>query len=769
MTQEFHISVTPVGNDTYLVRTERVAPGVPLAEEQVVWPIDDWLAIAQPLMDDPLNGLLQGNGPNRIGGFELPEGETPQPTMTLVDLGRQLYQALFQATMRDSWLTAQGIAQHRGEALRLRLGLKGMRLPLLPWEVLQSDVAIEARPLATGTDVLFSRYQPNVGASTTAGSPGTLRILMAIAAPSDQQQLDLQREAHLLQQELKAGGAIGLPDLQVTILEQPGREQLTQALEQGQYQIFHFAGHSDLGASGGSLYLVNHRTGLTETLSGDDLAGLLVNNHIAMAVFNSCRGIQSAANTIESGTSTADRNLAATLVNRGIPAVLAMADRIPDEVALTLTRLFYRNLKQGYPIDLSLSRARQGLISAYGSDQLYWALPILYLNPDCDGYLTTGDRSLDNPADSLARLPQFAPASRQEASWTISETSLSSDDLQLEDIDYDDDFDLDEDDDRALVSGLLQELTESSAAPTAAPTATVTAAPIAPAVPAPVPLAAPVRSRPPFRFPKFKPGWLIPLGVAGVLALAAGGFWLGRSSSPNADWLSDVSTVIPAGSDSTDLTRLETPDLSAATIDAFNQENWQAGEQGMIALLDRNALDPARSALAAVPSDRVDDPAISFLSGRLAWQSIASGSSDYSVSDARRYWQTAIQQQPNRPDYHRALGFAFYGEGKTREAIAAWQKSIDLMKEQDPAIDLMKNQDALTAYAGMAIALQKASTQFAATERDDLQSKADKLYQMVMSADATQFQPNALARMDNWLWTEQAIADWQKLGEGMPQ
>jgi hypothetical protein len=34
--QEFHISVTPLGGDEYLVRIERVAPGVPLAEEQVV-------------------------------------------------------------------------------------------------------------------------------------------------------------------------------------------------------------------------------------------------------------------------------------------------------------------------------------------------------------------------------------------------------------------------------------------------------------------------------------------------------------------------------------------------------------------------------------------------------------------------------------------------------------------------------------------------------------------------------------------------------------
>ena len=63
-----------------------------------------------------------------------------------------------------------------------------------------------------------------------------------------------------------------------------------------------------------------------------------------------------------------------------------MSERIPDEVALTLTQLFYRNLSQGYPLDLCVSRVRQGLISAYGSHQMYWALPILYLQREFDGF-----------------------------------------------------------------------------------------------------------------------------------------------------------------------------------------------------------------------------------------------------------------------------------------------------------------------------------------------------------------------------------------------
>ncbi|MEG3841324.1 CHAT domain-containing protein [Microcoleus sp. herbarium14] len=391
MSQEFKLSVTPVGDDEYLVRTERVAPGVPLAEQQVRWPIDEWLALSAQLMNDPLVGVF---GPKVLQGTSSAgrglsrSGQNAAPT--LVALGQQLYSGLFQGNLRDSWTCAQGIAQHRREVLQLRLGLKGRRLPRLPWEVLHAG----DRPLATGTDVVFSRYQPGTSLfkqTRILPSGGPLKILMAIASPSDRDSLQLKREVLHLQQELQNRTANPLKnsphsEIQLTILEQPDREQLTQALEQGNYQVLHYAGHSNLGSRGGELYLVSRRTGLTETLSGDDLAGLLVNNGIQMAVFNSCRGAY--GDPSDMADEGPERNLTEALVKRGIPAVLAMAESIPDDVALTLTRLFYRNLNQGYPVDLSLSRARAGLISAYGSHQLYWALPILYQHPDFDGYLT---------------------------------------------------------------------------------------------------------------------------------------------------------------------------------------------------------------------------------------------------------------------------------------------------------------------------------------------------------------------------------------------
>ncbi|MBW4488637.1 MAG: CHAT domain-containing protein [Trichocoleus desertorum ATA4-8-CV12] len=1029
MTQEFHLSVTPVGEDEYLIRTERVAPGVPLAEEQVIWPVEEWLNQARQLMNDPLLGLLQGDATHPAADklrdpsdrdLDLVLGSSDpsqsQPPRHLVDLGQQLYNALFQGTIRDSWMTAQGIAQHRREVLRLRIGLKGPRLVRLPWEVLHTGerhrVGGASRPVATGTDVLFSRYQPSpglVGATTALRdlrleSQQPLRILMAIAAPTDQEQLELKREALHLQEELRSrNGTVsetgsGTAEIQLTILDQPDREQLTQALEQGQFQVLHYAGHSNLGAAGGNLYLVNGKTGLTEVLSGDDLAGLLVNNGIRMVVFNSCRSAYTATSDLEH--EIGEQNLAEALVQRGIPGVLAMAERIPDDVALTLTRLFYRNLKQGYPVDLSLSRARQGLISAYGSHQLYWALPILYLHPEFDGQLVTGTvPDLYSAAQEMATARWRSPSDRSnprlaaeaahlsdsnEAAYPALDQALDGLPPELQDdlYDYsDEDFsDLDnlefEDEfgseaDSALVAELLEQLSQNPtdarldteepflsasatdslfaesqpsdldwpepvppkpplkpAALPAIPTSSASS-PKSPANSAVDPrlsqvfsdlergLAAPINAstaiatarkaiqanpndvdaynqlglalhqqgnfpdaiaayqaalkinpslaevysnlalalykqgkaaeartayqqalslsalaggthssagRNPALQPEY-PGrnpsrwgawwqqprgrsrvWLI-LAAAGVTAIALVGFWgfqRNRSpqisipalpeSTPNS--VSASFAIDPQTNQTTlDLKTTNTATVTAAAIDYLSRKQLVAGQQAIAELLDRGALPQASAALAAVPNTVIDDPAVSFLRGRLAWQSMQTGNQDYSVDDARRYWETAVRQQaeaeqPDAPTlalYQNALGFAYYGEGNWERANRAWFQALYLQEETTAPVSAAETvappttaaspgatiaaqpikQENLMAYAGLALVIAKSAQNQPAEQRASLQNEAAKLYQKVMTENPVAFQPEALSK--NWMWTEAAINDWVALAKLQPQ
>ncbi len=404
MTQEFHLSITSLGSDRYLVRTEETAIGVPVAEAQVQWPVAEWLELAQPTLKDPVAELLRGS--TGVG----------DRAIHLQRLGIQLYTALFQdEAIRESWLRAQGIAQNRHEILRFRLGLKDSRLQRLPWEVLQQG----EHPLTKRPKLTFARYLANLPArhlpetDEAVEEEGRIRVLMVVASPKDQDHLHLMQEVEHLRRLVGQPSGGALP-IEIDVLEQPDRNQLVQQLEQGRYQVLHYAGHSELSDQGGDLFLVNPATGLTERLTGDDLAGILVNNHVALAIFNSCRSGQTLGDDAE--VDWRSQNLVQSLVSRGVPSVIAMAEQIPDEVAIAFTRLFYHNLCRGYPIDLSLSRTRQGLGSAFGSDQHYWALPILYLQPEFDGYFTNhergGDRQLNPDRLNGNDLAILAPSGR---------------------------------------------------------------------------------------------------------------------------------------------------------------------------------------------------------------------------------------------------------------------------------------------------------------------------------------------------------------------
>ncbi|OKH15127.1 CHAT domain-containing protein [[Limnothrix rosea] IAM M-220] len=768
MFQDFQLSITHLGEDRYLLRTENMAAGVPVAEEQVQWDVEHWLTTAQNLMSDPLSRLLQGTGrlsaQNRLVTPDtdlasLSMTEVPAVATTLMEFGQQLHQALFFGSLRDSWSKAQAIAHNQNRILRLRLGFKETRLFSLPWEVINSidttDGEIES--LTTGIETSFSRYNSKIQGLPDSPSMDdvaeqTLKILMVLASPADQDRLELRQEAAHLQSELDKETVPGTPPLEVTILDNPGRQELTEILEQGQYQVFHYAGHSNLGNSGGDIYLVNRETGLTESVAGDDLAGLLANNGVQFALFNSCHGADGIANY--QAESTTENNLAQALVRRGIPAVLAMSAQIPDQVALTFTRLLYRNLHQGYPIDFSLGRVRQGLISAYGSHQLYWALPVLYMNPTFHGLLQHRPLNREGLAE-LMHISDFELATlspEDEARLAIADLTVSDSDFLADESDESlfappNQLPSDTGEETAFIKNILAEISsdiqdiKEDKQPQ----------PHTPNQPKGLVIAPRGQAT---QFVRRYP-WQVALGLTAAIALGGSLLWQN---------LQQRSLQVPL--QTTSIPRSENVELANFSNETLlelarqRQGDWSLLYRITTHLLDQQALPQARSVLYEIANtDSVDFAQYNFLRGRYAWQLILKDSLDNadgaSLDDVRRFWSTAYDNDPQQPYYLHAAGFADYAAAKYDAAAQTWTEVINQSTSDPPLL--------AQAYAGLALTLyQNAQTQSGEAQQN-LEGKAVKLRDSAYSTDPEGVSIEALSQ--NWLWSETAIATWQDLGK----
>src|SRR5215203_4025356 len=146
-------------------------------------------------------------------------------------------------------------------------------------------------------------------------------------------------------------------------------------MRRGPWHIFHFVGHGgfDAATEEGAIALSNE-VGHMHLLRARSLAELLDDHYPLRLVFlNSCEGARGSESDAFSST-------AATLVRRGVPAVVAMQYEVTDRAAIEFSRDFYEALADSLPVDAAVTEAR----AAVSMDSiLEWGTPVLYMHsPD---------------------------------------------------------------------------------------------------------------------------------------------------------------------------------------------------------------------------------------------------------------------------------------------------------------------------------------------------------------------------------------------------
>jgi len=217
-----------------------------------------------------------------------------------------------------------------------------------------------------------------------------------VASPDDLPPLNVEREKQRVERAIQPLRDRGL--VEVTWLETGTWQELQRAMRKGPWHVFHFVGHGryDTNLDEGTLALVSN-TGETDELTATQMGRLLADHApLRLVLLNACEGARGGAHDVFSGT-------AATLIRRGLPAVVAMQYEITDRAAIAFAQTFYESLADGLPIDASVAEARKA-VSFSTTSTVEWGTPVLFMQ-SADGILFV--------LDSAAPDAQAVPPSRQ--------------------------------------------------------------------------------------------------------------------------------------------------------------------------------------------------------------------------------------------------------------------------------------------------------------------------------------------------------------------
>ncbi len=295
------------------------------------------------------------------------------PEIEVQEFGRDLFEDVFNGDIRSRYQMSQHQALQQGCGLRLKLRIHPPELAMLPWEYLYDPQRSDFICLSRATPIVRYIDLPQVPVPLTITPP--LRVLCIIAAPRDLAPLNIEREKQRLELALETLRTQN--QVELTWLEQPTINDLQRAMRGGPWHVLHFMGHGGFNRSSnqGFLALIGDDENAHRLMAVD--AGRLLADHpsLRLVVLNACEGARSSLRDIFSST-------AATLVRRGVPAVLAMQNDITDYAAIELARAFYAALADGLPVDAAVAEARKH-VSVMTANSVEWGTPVLFMRaPD---------------------------------------------------------------------------------------------------------------------------------------------------------------------------------------------------------------------------------------------------------------------------------------------------------------------------------------------------------------------------------------------------
>jgi peptidoglycan hydrolase-like protein with peptidoglycan-binding domain len=377
---DFRVTFTPRAEGDYELRAV-AADGsevsavfvLPLSEhelERAVLDVADSRAARRTrrATPDPPVAVVATAGASSVATVTRDVGGEGPPTMDAEALGATLADALLCGEIGSAYVEATNRAAAKGSGIRLTLSLAGTPALLsVPWEFLYRRprfLASQRRtPLVRLLDTGSLVPPPTIDAK--------VRMLAVVASPKDLPALDVEAERQRIEQVV--AGMAAAERIELDWLDPATPRALRHALRDGNYHILHYVGHSAFTGQGeGMLYLEQENDGNSVGVDSTLFANLLSDqDRLRLVVLNSCEGARTTLTDPYAGVAT-------TLIQLGVPAVVAMQFEISDDAALLFAEELYTNLiGRQDPIDAAVAEARKAVYTEI--DAIEWATPVLFV------------------------------------------------------------------------------------------------------------------------------------------------------------------------------------------------------------------------------------------------------------------------------------------------------------------------------------------------------------------------------------------------------
>ena len=324
-----------------------------------------------PFSDDKLENFLLRLGPDARGRRRRVESQEMNTAKTF---GAALFDAVFSGDVKACFRSSIDEARRQNAGLRIRLRLGDPSVVDLPWEFLYNRSVNRFIALSVHTPLV--RYMDLPERIQPIAVKPPIRVLVMISSPTRLSARSTSRGngrgSTSRSRIVIAAGQLAIERLET---RQP-RARCSGGFGARRYHIFHFIGHGEFDQAQQEGVLILEAENKRGHNVDSQFLGMLLHDHesLRVAILNACEGARTSRTDPFAGS-------AQSLVQQGIPAVIAMQFEIADDVASRFAHEFYGALADGYPIDASLTEARKSIFAA--GREVEWGTPVLYLRaPD---------------------------------------------------------------------------------------------------------------------------------------------------------------------------------------------------------------------------------------------------------------------------------------------------------------------------------------------------------------------------------------------------